>query len=70
MGVQEMTRFGMKEKDFAELAGVMADIILRNRAVRDEVTRLRSRFLQMQYCLSEDKARPMVEELLSGVTGG
>jgi aminomethyltransferase len=70
MGVQEMTRFGMKEKDFAELAGVMADIILRNRGVRDEVTRLRSRFLQMQYCLSEDKARPMVEELLSGVTGG
>jgi glycine/serine hydroxymethyltransferase len=70
MGVQVMTRFGMKEKDFAELAGVMADIILRNRAVRDEVTRLRSRFLQMQYCLSEDKARPMVEELLSGVTGG
>jgi aminomethyltransferase len=70
MGAQEMTRFGMKEKDFAELAGVMADIILRNRAARDEVTRLRSRFLQMQYCLSEDKARPMVEELLSGVTGG
>jgi len=24
MGVQEMTRFGMKEKDFEELAGYMA----------------------------------------------
>jgi aminomethyltransferase len=67
MGVQEMTRFGMKEKDFAELAGIMADAILRNRPVKDEVTRLRSRFLQMQYCLPEEKARPLIQELLGVV---
>ena len=65
-----MTRFGMKEKDFAELAGVMADIILRNRPAKDEVTRLRSRFLRMQYCQPEDKASPMVRQLLPGVKGG
>ena len=29
MGVQEMTRFGMKAEDFAELARLMADCILR-----------------------------------------
>jgi aminomethyltransferase len=63
-GVQEMTRFGMKEKDFAELAGLMADAILKNRPVKDEVTRLRSRFLEMQYCLPEEEARPMIQDLL------
>jgi aminomethyltransferase len=67
MGVQEMTRFGMKEKDFAELAGIMAEAILKNRPVKDEVTRLRSRFLQMQYCLPEEKARPLIQELLGVV---
>ncbi|NWF56774.1 MAG: glycine cleavage system aminomethyltransferase GcvT [Syntrophaceae bacterium] len=69
MGVQEMTRFGMKEKDFAELAGIMADAILKNRAVKEEVSRFRSRFLQMQYCLPEENARPMIRELLSTVIG-
>jgi len=68
-GVQEMTRFGMKEKDFAELAGLMADCILKNRPVKEEVTRLRSRFLQMQYCLPEEKARPLIQELLGAVIG-
>jgi len=63
-GVQEMTRFGMKEKDFAELAGLMADAILKNRLVKDEISRLRSRFLQMQYCLPEEQARPMIQDLL------
>ncbi|HXZ34984.1 MAG TPA: glycine cleavage system aminomethyltransferase GcvT [Thermodesulfobacteriota bacterium] len=63
-GVQEMTRFGMKEKDFAELAGLMADAILKNRLVKDEISRLRSPFLQMQYCLPEEQARPMIQDLL------
>ncbi len=67
MGVQEMTRFGMKEKDFAELAGIMADAILKDRPVKEEVTRFRSRFLQMHYCLPEEKARPLIQELLGVV---
>jgi aminomethyltransferase len=69
MGVQEMTRFGMKENDFGELAGAMADIILRRSQAREEITRLRSRFLQMQYCLPEEKARPLIQGLLGSVTG-
>ncbi|KPK91138.1 MAG: hypothetical protein AMJ94_07740, partial [Deltaproteobacteria bacterium SM23_61] len=67
MGVQEMTRFGMKEKDFAELAGIMAEAILKERPVKEEVTRFRSRFLQMHYCLPEEKARPLIQELLGVV---
>jgi aminomethyltransferase len=69
MGVQEMTRFGMKEKDFGELAGAMADIILRRSQAREEITRLRSRFLRMQYCLPEEKTRPLIQGLLGSVTG-
>jgi len=68
-GVQEMTRFGMKEKDFEELAGIMGEIILHHRPAKEEVTRLRSRFLQMQYCLSQEKARPLIEELIPAVIG-
>jgi aminomethyltransferase len=67
MGVQEMTRFGMKEKDFQELAGYLADSILKNRPVAEEISRFRSRFTQMQYCLDDEKARPLIQELLSVV---
>jgi glycine/serine hydroxymethyltransferase len=67
MGVQEMTRFGMREKDFEGLAGIMADIILRGLPAKDEVSRIRSQFTQMQYCLPEEKAKPLIQELLGGV---
>jgi aminomethyltransferase len=69
MGVQEMTRFGMKERDFEELAGVMADSILHHRPVRGEVVRLRSKFIQMHYCLSPEKARPLIQELQAIIFG-
>ena len=48
IGTPEMTRFGMKEKDFAELGGLMADAI-RGKQVKDKVNQLRGRFLEMQY---------------------
>jgi len=48
IGVQEMTRFGMKEREMEELAGYLADA-LRGKKVREEVTRLRQRFAEMQY---------------------
>jgi len=69
MGVQEMTRFGMKEKDFQELAGYMAELILNNRPVGEEIARFRSNFIQMQYCLPEEKARPLIQELLNVLIG-
>ena len=69
LGVQEMTRFGMKERDFEELAGLMAEAILHRRLIREEITRFRSRFLEMHYCLPGDKAGPLIQELLAAVTG-
>jgi glycine/serine hydroxymethyltransferase len=50
-GVQEMTRFGMKEADFEPLAALIADAVIRNKDVGDEVTRYRQKFLEMKYCL-------------------
>ncbi len=63
-GVQEMTRFGMGPEDFAELAGLMAEVVKNGRSVKDEVTALRQRFLEMQYCFSGDEADQMVAQVM------
>ncbi len=56
MGVQEMTRFGMKEEDFDTLAGYVADVIIRNKKCQEEVSKFRQNFLEMKYCLPREKA--------------
>jgi aminomethyltransferase len=63
MGVQEMTRFGMQPADFAELAQLMADCILRGHAVRDAVSRLRRGFLEMRYCFAGREADTLIQNL-------
>lgn len=66
-GVQEMTRFGMKEADFAELADYMAAVILEKKSVAREVALFRQRFTAMHYCLPEEKARPLVDKMLGSL---
>jgi len=63
-GVQEMTRFGMKEADFGELAKYVAEVILKEKDVSQQVADFRKRFLKMRYCLPEEQARPIVDELI------
>jgi aminomethyltransferase len=67
MGVQEMTRFGMNEADFVELAEYMAGVIMRKRDRAREVADFRRKFTKMRYCLPEDKARPLIDELINNV---
>ncbi|MBC7361885.1 MAG: hypothetical protein H5U06_06355 [Candidatus Aminicenantes bacterium] len=67
MGVQEMTRFGMKEKDFEILAGLIADVVIRNKKVKEEVRRYRQNFLEMQYCLPEKQAVELASKLLLSI---
>jgi aminomethyltransferase len=67
MGVQEMTRFGMKEEDFGELAEYMSRVILHNRPVAKEVAQFRKRFTEMKYCLPEDEAQLLVKGLLEAI---
>jgi glycine/serine hydroxymethyltransferase len=67
LGVQEMTRFGMEERDFEPLAGWIADVVRRDRNVADEVARARQRFLGMRYCVPPEKALPLAAELLASI---
>jgi aminomethyltransferase len=62
-GVQEMTRFGMKAVDFAELAQLMADVILKDKNVKIEVMDFRKRFIEMQYCFSGDEFDELEQRL-------
>ena len=49
LGVQEMTRFGMKEAEMGEMAALMADAI-RGAKVGPAVSAFRQRFPEMGYC--------------------
>jgi aminomethyltransferase len=63
MGVQEMTRFGMKEEDFGELADDISQIILHGRSLAQQVAQYRKRFTEMKYCLPTEEAGPLIEKL-------
>jgi aminomethyltransferase len=63
-GVQEMVRFGMKDEDFAQLAGYMKEVILHDRDVSGEVSAFRKRFTEMKYCLPANEAESLVNRLL------
>ena len=67
MGIQEMTRFGMREKDFDELAGYIADVIIKNLKVKEEVRKYRQKFLQMKFCLSAEEALPYASKILKSI---
>ena len=63
MGVQEMTRFGMEEKDFAQLAEYISQVILHGRSTAAEVSRFRRRFTALKYCLSGKESDSLVKKL-------
>lgn len=67
MGVQEMTRFGMKEEDFRILAGYVADVTIKNTGVREKITEFRQRFLQMQYCLKPEQSVRIIARIFSSI---
>jgi aminomethyltransferase len=64
MGVQEMTRFGMKEKDFEKLAEYMKEIIQDKKNIGKQISQFRSNFTEMGYCLPEEKSEPLIKKLL------
>ncbi|MBA7618098.1 hypothetical protein ES703_25419 [subsurface metagenome] len=55
----------MKEVDFAELAEYMAAVILEEKNVSQPVSSFRQRFTRMQYCLPEEQAEPLVDDLIN-----
>jgi len=64
LGVQEMTRFGMVEKDFDTLAALMADIIIRGKMAGPEVAKYRKNFLKMGFTLPPAEALPLAARIL------
>ena len=63
MGVQEMTRFGMKADDFDELAHYISQVILQGRSLAGDVAQFRKRFTEMKYCLPAEEVGPLIEKL-------
>ncbi|TET16856.1 MAG: hypothetical protein E3J78_08310, partial [Candidatus Cloacimonadota bacterium] len=70
MGVSEMTRFGMEDKDFDMLAEFIADVVIKDKKVGEEVAKKRKNFLIMKYCLPKEEAVPLAKNVLSlfGIT--
>ena len=57
LGVQEMTRYGMKEEEMRKIAELIKEIILDQkdiRVVRNEVIEFRGNFQEINYCLKEN----------------
>jgi glycine/serine hydroxymethyltransferase len=67
MGVQEMTRFGMGEKDFEVLSGFIAEVVINNKNVKEEVKNFRQNFLEMKFCLSPQEALPLVSRIIKSI---
>ncbi len=63
MGVAEMTRFGMREAQFEELAQLIRDVIIEQRSVREAVLALRKQFLEMQFCFKDGEFNELVKQL-------
>jgi glycine/serine hydroxymethyltransferase len=66
-GVQEMTRFGMREADFDRLAALMADVIIHNKTVKEDVAKYRQDFCEMKYCLPPEQAGEMAARIIESV---
>ena len=67
MGVQEMTRFGMKEPDFDGLARLIADVVLRKKTVASEVADFRARFVTMGYCLDIEQTTRVTSRIFESI---
>jgi glycine hydroxymethyltransferase len=55
MGVQEMTRFGMGEKEMVRIAELILECLRGANGVQEEVHRFRGAYQQIRYCF--DPAR-------------
>jgi aminomethyltransferase len=63
LGVSEMTRFGMEEKDFRILASLMKDVVFEEANVIDQVKALREPFRELRFCFSSDEYADLIQEL-------
>jgi aminomethyltransferase len=63
MGVSEMTRFGMEEKDFQLLAGFIHEVVMNNAGVVDKVKKLREKCSTLKFCFSDSEYHDLLQKL-------
>jgi aminomethyltransferase len=63
LGVSEMTRFGMEEKDFRALAFLMKEVVMDGAAVASEVKALREPFCELRYCFRGEEYATIMQKL-------
>ena len=63
MGVAEMTRFGMEEADFQEVAELIHAVVVEEKTVKSEVAAFRERFLELGYCFGGEEIDQLVQQL-------
>jgi aminomethyltransferase len=63
MGVSEMTRFGMEVGDFQQLAQLMADVIIHQKSLQQDVAQFRKSFCRMRYCFDHDQIGKYLQEI-------
>ena len=66
MGVQEMTRFGMGESDFEQLATLVKGAISGSN-VKDKIIQFRKQFLSMHYSLPPGETASLAANLVYGL---
>ncbi len=64
MGVSEMTRFGMEAQGFEVLAQLMREVVTDDKNVKEEVSRLRQQFLELEYCFKSDAFEDQIKEMM------
>ncbi|MCK5116346.1 MAG: hypothetical protein KAR44_07070 [Candidatus Aegiribacteria sp.] len=63
-GVSEMTRYGMDEDDFGQLAELMARVIVKSEDVAGEVADFRKKYTKMRYTLPLEKSIALAAEAM------
>ena len=63
LGVSEMTRFGMEEEDFRNLASLIHDVVVNNANVIDQVKALRERFSELRFCFRSNEYADILQQL-------
>lgn len=59
IGVQEMTRFGMKKDEMEKIAELMKECVIDNKPVKDEVIRFRRDYQDVKYSYDDKKLEPV-----------
>ena len=60
LGVQEMTRFGMKEPEMEIIARLFKKCLIEGKYVGDEVTEFRKNFQKVHFCFDQLKSREII----------